>query len=80
MSADGDSYLHLLSEDGSRIAHDDDSGQGLDSRIERNLSAGDYLIEAASATGRDSGPVDFTLTVRRPNNCGPADLGSWKPA
>ena len=47
MSADGDSYLHLLSEDGSRIAHDDDSGQGLDSRIERNLSAGDYLIEAA---------------------------------
>ena len=74
-SGEGDSYLHLLTSDGSRIAHDD-SGQGLDSRIERDLPAGDYLIEAASAVGRDSGPADFTLTVTRPTNCGPTDMGS----
>ena len=75
-SDEGDSYLQLLTSEGSRIADDDDSGQGLDSRIERDLSAGDYLIEAASAVGRDSGPADFTLTVTRPTNCGPTDMGS----
>ncbi len=75
-SDEGDSYLQLLTSEGSHIAHDDDSGQGLDSRIERDLPARDYLIEAASAVGRDSGPADFTLTVTRPTNCGPMDLGS----
>lgn len=68
-SADGDSYLHLLEEDGSPIKHDDDSGLDLDSRIEYNLSAGVYLVEAAEGAGRGRGASDFTLTIQRAANC-----------
>ncbi|MCE2463196.1 MAG: PPC domain-containing protein [Dehalococcoidia bacterium] len=78
-SAEGDSYLHLLSEDGGRIAHDDDSDTGLDSRIEANLVAGVYLVEAAAGAGRGRGPADFTLSIQRAVNCEPTDLGSLEP-
>lgn len=71
----GDSYLHLMDEDGSPIEHDDDSGLGLDSRIEYNLSAGVYLVEAAEGAGRGRGPSDFTLTIQRATNCEPAYAG-----
>ena len=40
ISADGDSYLYLLAEDGSRIADNDDGGAALNARIERELAAG----------------------------------------
>lgn len=75
-SPDGDSYIHLLAEDGSRIAHDDDGGYGLDSRVEYNLTSGSYLVEASLGSGRARGPADFTLTVRRVTNCDPVDLGT----
>ena len=75
-SDDGDAYVHLLTEDGSRLAHDDDSGPGVDARIEANLAAGTYQIEATSGAGRVRGAADFTLTVQRATNCEPIDLGT----
>ncbi len=78
-SPDGDSFLHLLAEDGSRIAHDDDGGDGLDARIEFVLTPGVYLVEAAMGAGRDRGPADFALTIHRATNCDPIDLGTLEP-
>ena len=39
-SGEGDSFLYLLAEDGTRLTHNDDGGAGLDARIERDLTAG----------------------------------------
>ena len=39
-SADGDPCLYLLASDGSRITDNDDGGDGLDARIERDLAPG----------------------------------------
>ena len=78
-SPEGDSFLHLLAEDGSRIAHDDDGGGGLDARLEFNLAAGAYLVEAAMGAGRGRGAADFTLAIRRAINCDPIDLGTLEP-
>ena len=78
-SEDGDAFLHLLAEDGSRLAHDDDTGPNLDSRIEFNLSTGVYLVEAASGSGRARGPADFALSIRRATNCESTNLGSLTP-
>ena len=75
-SAEGDAYLYLLAEDGSRITDNDGGGSGLDARIEANLAAGVYQIEATSGAGRVRGSVDFTLTVQRATNCEPIDLGT----
>ena len=55
-SADADSYLYLLTEDGSRITDDDDNGDGLDARVERDLAPGTYLVEATTVGGRRPGP------------------------
>ena len=75
-SDEADSYVHLLAAGGgSRIAHDDDTGPGLDSRVEYNLAAGTYLVEAAAGSGRARGAADFTLSIRRAANCEPFDLG-----
>ncbi len=65
-SSEGDSFLYLLDEDGKRITENDDGGVGaLDARIERELLAGVYLIEATTFRTRDlQGPrIDFTLTL-----------------
>ncbi len=78
-SAEGDSYLHLLNVDGSRIIHDDDTGRDLNARIEFQLAAGTYLIEAASAAGRIRGPADFILSIRVATDCEPIDLGALEP-
>ena len=55
-SADGDPYLYLLASDGSRITDNDDGGDGLDARIERDLAPGAYMIEATTVGGRESRP------------------------
>ncbi len=73
-SEKGDAFLHLLTEDGSRLAHDDDSGPAVDARIEANLDTGIYLIEATAGAGRGRGAADFTLTVNWATNCAPIDL------
>lgn len=75
-SSEGDAYLHLLNEDGGRISHDDDSGPGLNARIEANLEAGTYIVEAAQASGRLRAAAGFTLTLQRSTNCDAIDLGA----
>ena len=78
-SAAADSYLYLLATDGSRIIDDDDSGDRLDARVERDLAPGTYLVEATTVGGRGRGPADFTLTVSRVEGCDFVDLGTLEP-
>ncbi len=78
-SADADSYLYLLAEDGSRLADDDDGGAGLDARVERDLAPGVYMVEATTVGGRGRGPADFSLSVSRVTGCDPVHLGALKP-
>ncbi|MCY3609637.1 MAG: S8 family serine peptidase [Acidimicrobiaceae bacterium] len=65
LTSQHDTYLFLRSGPDSRsggaVAHDDDSGSGLNSRISRTLSAGDYTIEAT--TYRRARVGKFTLTT-----------------
>ena len=78
-SAEADSYLYLLAEDGSRITDNDDNGARLDARIERDLAPGTYMVEATTVGGRDRGPADFTLTVSRVGGCDFVHLGTLEP-
>ena len=78
-SAEGDSYLYLLAEDGSRITDNDDGAANLDARVERDLAPGVYLVEATTVGGRQRGPADFTLSVSRVMGCEPVHLGALEP-
>ena len=78
-SPEADSYLYLLTEDGRRISDNDDSGAGLDARVERDLTPGVYLVEATTVGGRDRGPADFTLTISRLEGCDFVHLGTLEP-
>ena len=75
-SAKADSFLYLLDADGNRIADNDDGGGQLDARVERDLVAGVYQIEATTVGGRRQGEADFKLTINRVEGCEPEDLGS----
>ena len=77
-SADGDSYLYLLAEDGTRLTDNDDSGAGLDARVERDLTPGVYLVEATTVGGRGRGAADFSLSVSRVTGCEPTHLGALR--
>ena len=79
MSAEGDSYLYLLAEDGSRITDNDDGGAGLDARVERDLEPGIYLVEATTVGGRGRGPADFTISISRVTGCEPVPIGALGP-
>ncbi len=78
-SAEADSYLYLLAEDGRRIIDNDDNGARLDARVERDLGPGTYLVEVTTVGGRDRGPADFTLTVGRVDGCDFVFLGMLEP-
>ena len=78
-SADGDPYLYLMTEDGSRITDNDDGGAGLDARVERDLTPGAYMVEATTVGGRGRGPSDFSLSVSRVTGCDPVPLGALRP-
>ena len=78
-SAEGDSYLYLLAEDGSRITDNDDGGADLDARVERDLAPGVYLVEATTVGGRGRGPVSFSLSISRVTVCEPVHLGALEP-
>ena len=68
-SAERDTLLYLLADDGRLIEADDDTGSGNDARIERALAAGVYQIEASALgwSGREGGA--FELTVRVTEGC-----------
>ena len=78
-SADGDPYLYLLAEDGSRVTDDDEGGAILNARIERDLATGVYLVEATTVGGRGRGAADFTLSVHYVTGCEPIGLGVLEP-
>ncbi len=68
-ASERDALLYLLDEDRMLIESDDDSGPAGDSRIERPLSAGTYLIEASAVgwSGRTGGT--FEIEVRLVDGC-----------
>ena len=78
-SESADSYLYLITEDGSRITENDDGGAGLDARIERTLDPGTYLVEATTVGGRDRGAANFTISVNYVEGCEITDLGTLLP-
>ncbi|MXZ84945.1 MAG: hypothetical protein F4129_12970 [Acidimicrobiia bacterium] len=79
-SSDADSYLYLLDADGTRISENDDGGVGaLDARIERELEAGVYQLEATTTAGRARGPADFEVEVTQVDTCEPEALGALTP-
>ena len=78
-SADADSYLSLMGEDGGRLADNDDGATFLNARIELDLTPGTYLAEATTAGGRARGPGDFSLAVSRVAGCAPTHLGTLEP-
>ncbi len=75
-SADADSFLYLMTEDGVRITENDDGGAGVDARIERTLAPGIYLVEATTVGGRARGPANFSLSVSYVEGCDIIDLGA----
>ena len=64
-STEGDSVLSLISPTRGLIAANDDGGERRNSRIERYLEVGTYLIEATTYWERDAqlASADFELTV-----------------
>lgn len=57
-----DTFLLLHDGNGQLVFFDDDSGVGLNSRIQLTLAAGSYTIEASSFSGASLG--SFTLQIR----------------
>ena len=78
-SADRDSYLYLMAEDGSRVTDSDDGGAGLDARVEYDLTPGVYTVEATTVGGRERGPASFSLSISRVTGCDPEHLGALQP-
>ena len=78
-SAGADAYLYLLAADGSRIAGNDDGGNNLDARVERDLLPGVYMLEATTVGGRSRGPADFAVAVSYVSGCEPVHLGTLEP-
>jgi hypothetical protein len=68
-SPERDTIVYLLAEDGRLLDADDDTGGGGNSRIERELPAGVYQIEAGALgwSGREGG--SFELAVRVIEGC-----------
>lgn len=68
-SSGRDAIVYLQGEDGRLIDADDDTGSGVNARIERTLPAGAYQIEASTIgwSGRETG--DFELTLRVVTGC-----------
>ena len=64
-SASRDALVYLQADDGRLIDADDDTGGGVDARIERTLPAGTYQIEASTVgwSGRETGTFELTLRV-----------------
>ena len=66
MSENGDPVMSLVATSAGLIAANDDGGEGRNSRIDRYLEPGTYLIEATTYLERDYQPLmaDFDLVVK----------------
>jgi hypothetical protein len=62
-SDDIDSTLRLL-RDGQTLAEDDDGGDGLNARIQTQLTAGTYTVQARSLGGGGGSDGRYTISVR----------------
>ena len=69
-SSSTDTFLTLLGEDGQSIEDDDDGGQGVDSRITRQLDAGTYYLEASTYRGRATGSYEIHVSMAQVAQCG----------
>ena len=78
-SDSADPYLYLLAADGTRIADNDDGGQLLNARIERELEPGTYRIEATTVGGRGRGAAAFELSIGFVEGCEIIPLGTLQP-
>ncbi len=56
-----DTYLYLLDANGNQITYNDDGGTGYNSRLVQSLSAGSYILVAATYSSGQGG--SFQLTV-----------------
>ena len=74
-----DPYLYLFDSGGNRLADNDDGGQLLNARIERELGPGNYRVEATTVGGRDRGAAAFELTVGYVEGCEIIPLGTLQP-
>ena len=61
-----DAFLVLKDSDGNILATDDDGGTGLNSRIDRALTAGTYEIVASAFAPGESGAYELTVDVPPP--------------
>jgi TolB-like protein len=62
-----DTFLTIYNADGTRIAEDDDSGQGNNARVMVNLPAGPFYIKASLYSGSSSrGPYTLFTGIREP--------------
>ena len=76
-----DTYLYLLSGSGtggSVLASDDDSGDGRNSYLSRQLAAGTYTIETTTYSGSTTGNFQVSITVpdTTPSGCSITNLGT----
>ena len=67
-----DSYLVLRDDAGEVVATDDDGGVGLNSRIERTLGAGTWVIEASALQPGATGAYTLTVGPVAPSPTAPA--------
>lgn len=68
-----DTYGTLLNANCSPIAQDDDSGQALNFRIERNLSPGVYYVEVRHWSSSGVGPYQLSVRARGAQSGGGTD-------
>ncbi len=74
-----DPYLYLSDSDGTRIGDDDDSGAGLNARIELDLAPGAYTIEATTVSARNAAGSEFGISVDYVQGCEIVPLGALTP-
>jgi len=74
-----DAYLYLLDQTGAVIATNDDGGEGLNSKIVKSLSAGDYTVVSATYSANQVGDFALFTSSSMPGMLKPVDgiAGSW---
>lgn len=66
-----DTFGHLLNALGNEIAFDDNSGNGVNFRIIRNLSVGTYYVRIRHSSGSGTGPYDIVSSFAPTPPLGP---------